>query len=71
MTTQVEYITFHINNPVKVFKLNHVNLYSHKIVSIYIHRLNCTSSTLAVQIEIHVWLYHNEPCIMLHLVVSE
>ena len=25
----------------------------------------------AVQIEIHVWLYHNKPCISHHLVVSK
>jgi len=54
MTMQVECI---INNPVKLATLNHVNLYTHNWF-IYIHRLNCTSSSLAIWIEIHVWLYH-------------
>ena len=64
---QVECI---INNPMKLVALNHVNLYTHNMC-IYIHRLNCTSSSLAVQIEIHVWLYHIKPCILHHLVVAE
>ena len=29
MTMLVEYITFHINNPVKLVTLNHINLYTH------------------------------------------
>ena len=70
MTIQAECITFHIDNTVKLVTGNHINLYTHNWC-IYIHRLNSTSSTLAVRIEIHVWLYHNEPCIMYHLVLPE
>jgi len=66
MTMQVECITLHINNPVKLITLNHINPYTHNWC-IYMHRLNCTSLTLAVQIEIHVWLYRNEPCFTLLL----
>ena len=36
MTMQVEYITFYINNPVKVVTLNQINLYTYNIISIYI-----------------------------------
>ena len=61
-------IIFHIDKAVKLVTGNHVNPYTNNWC-IYVHRLNRKSETLAVRIEIHVWLYHNERCIMHHLLV--
>ena len=47
-------------DPVKLVTSTYVST-----IGVFIHRLNCTSSKLAVQIEIHVWLYHSKPIIML------
>ena len=73
MTIQAERIAFRINNPAKL----DTGPYTYN-GCIYVHTLNCTSSTLAVRIEIHVWLYPNrDPCVAIsqqiknHLVVSK